>query len=501
MDRNSNSKDTNGGYGRVVKYLGLFGGAQGFSVLMNLLRNKVTSELLGTVGVGLLGLYNRTVQMFSDCTNLSLSYSAVRKLSDIYGNGSREELLHYVKVTRSVALLTGIVGMLLFMLFSPPVMRLLSGSEEFSPFYFVAISPVVLFMAVSGGEVAVLRGARRLNSLAVYTLWSSLSALLVAVPVYYFMGTDGILPSLFVISLLQMAGVLYHTLGLYPYRATPFSKRILRDGVEMLKLGAGYIYATVLVSCSAWLIYSAISAIGGESELGLFSAGFLLMSMLPTVLFAAMDSEYYPRLAASFGNAQVRNAMVNEQVEVHSLVQAPVILAVVLLLPLLMPLLYSGEFMPAVAMAQIAVFSLLFHVLTYPVSFMTLSKGDIVLYMLQETVYNVANVLLVVSGYMHYGLFGAGMGILLTRVLDFGVVYAIAFWRYGFRLSAGAVKYIFMNGTLALLVAGSVFFLGGAMSWLCGVSAVLCSAAVSAYILLRHGKILNRIIERLKLKK
>ena len=188
MSKKITNKGTSGEYGRVVKYLGLLGGAQGLSLLVNLLRNKIASTLLGAVGLGLIGLYNRTVQMFSDCTNLSLSYSAVRKLSDTYENATAEDLAHYVKVTRSIALLTGIVGMLLFVIFSPLVMKYISDGNDYSSWYFVALSPVVLFMAVSGGEVAVLRGARQLNSLAIYTLWTSFVALFVAVPVYFFFG-------------------------------------------------------------------------------------------------------------------------------------------------------------------------------------------------------------------------------------------------------------------------------------------------------------------------
>jgi hypothetical protein len=111
---------------------------------------------MGTVGIGLIGLYNRTVQMFCDCTNLSLSYSAVRKLSDVYENSTADEVAHYVKVTRSIALLTGIAGMLLFIIFSPLVMEFFADGGDYSSWYFVLLSPVILFMAVSGGEVAVM---------------------------------------------------------------------------------------------------------------------------------------------------------------------------------------------------------------------------------------------------------------------------------------------------------------------------------------------------------
>ncbi len=488
-------------YGQVVKYLGLLGGAQGISLLVNLLRNKVASKLLGAVGIGLIGLYSRTVQMFSDCTNLSLSYSAVRKLSDVYENTTSKDVTHYVKVTRSIALLTGLVGMLLFVLFSPLVMKYMSDGEEYSLWYLVSLSPTLLFMAVAGGEVAVLRGVRQLNALALYTLWTSVVALLVSVPLYLLWGINGILPAILIVALFQMFGVLCSTVRIYPYKVAPFSLRLLRDGVEMLRLGAGYIYTTILTSFSVWFIYSSISDIGGESELGLFSAGYLLLSMLPSVLFAALDSEYYPRLAGSFGNVALRNGMVNEQIEVHLLVQTPVILFVISFLPLLLPMLYTVEFLPAVGMTQLAMFGLLFHILTYPISFMPLSKGDVVIFMLQETVYNVVNVALVVLGYHCLGLVGIGFGMLLARLLDFMVAFSISYFRYGFRLSSRAIGYAVVSLVLALTLFCALFLVDGLLAWVCSLVVVILSVLFSIYFLSRHGDIFNKILKRLKLKR
>ena len=501
MGKKVKNNKASGEYSRVVKYLGLLGGAQGLSLLVNLLRNKVASVLIGTVGLGLIGLYNRTVQMFCDCTNLSLSYSAVRKLADTYENATAKDVEYYVKVTRSIALLTGIAGMLLFMLFSPFVIKYISGGDNGSAWYLISLSPTVLCMAVSGGEVAVLRGVRKLNSLAIYTLWTSVAALLVAVPLYFFFGVGGILPAILLIALLQMLGILYSTVRLFAYRVAPFSLRMLRDGVDMLKLGAGYIYTTILTSFSVWLIYSQISQIGGESELGLFSAGYLLLSMLPSVLFAALDSEYYPRLAGSFKNVAVRNAMVNEQIEVHLLVQTPIIQFFVAVLPFLLPLLYSGEFVPAVAMTQLAMFGLLFHILTYPISFMPLSKGDVLVFMLQETVYNVANVALVIMGYSYWGLKGVGAAMLLARGVDFIVAYSISYFRYGFKLSFCSLKYAFVSLILALTLFYAVFCMHGLMSWICAFTAVALSATFSIYYLAYHGNIFSKILKRLKLKR
>ena len=487
-----------GNYGRVIKYLGIFGGAQGVSVLLGLLRNKVASVLLGTVGFGLIALYNRTVQLFCDTTGLSLSLSAVRRMSDVYSNEDSEAVRHCVKVVRSIALLSGLVGMLLMQLSSPLFSQWMFDGDVDCTRRLLLISPVVLFMAVSGGELAILRGVKQPGRIALYTLWTAVTATAVSVPLYYFFGTAGIIPSIFLVALLQMAGALFFSTRLYPYRARPFSRALLREGVDIVKLGAGYIYTTVLVSVSMWYVYQAITRMGGEDATGLFSAGYILVGMLPSILFAAFDSDYYPRLSGIFARTDERNAMVNEHIEVHLLVQVPVILCVIVLLPWLFPLLFEHAFMPALQMAQVAAFALLFHIMTYPISFMPVSKGDTLTFAAQETIYNVAFVLFTLFGFLHYGWLGAGVGMALARVIDLAVVYSIARVRYGFRLSGKAVS---MFG-LAMLAGVAVILpvlVPGAFPWLRHSGAVLAalSVIVSLRALLRHGNLLSSILKRI----
>ena len=498
-----NNKESNmdagvGGYRRVIKYLGIFGGAQGVSVLLSMVRNKFASVLLGTGGFGVIALYNRTVQLFCDTTGLSLSLSAVRRLSDAYCNGDDSEVRHCVKVVRSIALLTGVVGMLLMMLLSPLLSQWMFDGTPDDILGLLLVAPVVLFIAVSGGELAVLRGVKQPGKIAFYTLWTAISAVLVTVPLYYAFGSGGIIPSIFLVALLQTAGALFFSTKLYAYRAKPFSTSLLREGIDIIKLGAGYIYSTVLVSGSLWLVSQVIFKLGGDSAVGIFSAGYLLVGMLPSILFAAFDSDYYPRLSGIFARKEARNAMVNEHIEVHLLVQMPVILGMIMLLPWLFPLFFSAEFVPALAMTQMALFALLFHVMTYPISFMPVSKGDTLTFVVQETIYNVVFMALTLWGFRYHGWVGAGVGMLLARMIDLLVVYSIARSRYGFRLTGRAARFFVMT-----IIFGSVVLaaaLGSAsLPWLryVGCAAVAISAVVSLCLLSRHGNILTSLSKRI----
>lgn len=503
MSETGNKKVNNDSeYQRTIKYLGIFGGAQGVSMFLSIVRNKATSVLLGAAGLGFIALYNRTIQMFSECTNLSLSFSAVRKLSDTYENSDEEELLDCVKVVRSIAFITGLSGMLLFFVFSPLMSNLIFGDQVYYMRRFLMLSPVLFFMAVAGGELAVLRGTRELNKVALYTLWTAVSSVVIAVPLYYFRGLGGIFPAIFLTAFMQMAGALYLSTRRYRYRVSPFSFSLLRQGYDMIKLGVGYIYSSIMTSFSVWLICKSLSDMADDTVTGYFSAMFVLIMLLPSVLFAALDSDYYPRLSGVFGRREERNAMVNGQIEVHVLVQAPLILGFVVLLPEFLPMLYSEEFLPALQMTQVAILGMMFHTMTYPISFMPLSAGDSLTFLLQESIYNIAFVLLVLFGYECCGLYGLGLGMLLLRVLDFAVVSLIAIFKYGFVFSRRVLKCQLMQLLFFVVVLSVVLFVAdGMLMWALGIGAVCCSALASLYVLSRHNSLLNKIYKRLLRKK
>ena len=67
-------------YSHVLKYTGVFGGVQGLNVLIGLVRNKFVAMLLGPGGMGLVSLFNTTVQLISQATNLGIAVSAVRHI-------------------------------------------------------------------------------------------------------------------------------------------------------------------------------------------------------------------------------------------------------------------------------------------------------------------------------------------------------------------------------------------------------------------------------------
>lgn len=487
MGRGEQNNQKKNGYQHTIKYLGIFGGAQGFSMLLNMLRTKMTSVLLGVAGQSIITISNRTIQMFSDCTGLSLAFSAVRRMSDAYENSDDATVEHCVKVVRSIALLTGMLGMLLMLAVTPFISEwIFGGSSDYYLTKLLLLSPVVMLMAISNGEIAILRGTRRLNKVAIYSLATSIISLAISVPLYLFVGLGGIFPAIFATAFLQMCVLLYFTLPHYRYIVSPFSLSLLREGVDMVKMGAGYIFASILTSFAMWLICALLSDLGDGESAGLFSAGFVMITLLPGILFAALDSEYYPRLSGVAAKTDVRNAMVNEQVEVQLLVQAPLLMAFVVAMPLLVPLFYDAEFVPAIAMAQFAMFGMFMRTMTYPISFLPLVNNDTLVFVILESAYNILLVTLVVLGFLYDGYMGVGVGIAVAHTVDFFVVYSVARFRYGMHLSVEAVRYFVVQLPLFIaVIAVSISYSCSWYYWLMGGVLVLVSSAVSLWMFSR----------------
>ena len=106
-------------YTHILKYTGIFGGVQGLNIIVGLVRNKCVAFLLGPAGMGLVALFNSVVNFVSQATNLGISFSAVRHVSELFDQGDEARIQHFVKVVRAWSLLTALLGMLVCLVAGP----------------------------------------------------------------------------------------------------------------------------------------------------------------------------------------------------------------------------------------------------------------------------------------------------------------------------------------------------------------------------------------------
>lgn len=483
-------------YSNILKYTGIFGGVQGINILVGVVRTKLVTWLLGPEGYGLVALFNSTTKLVGESTNLGLAMSAVHEISDAYAKDDSQRLESAVKLIRSWSILTALFGMLVCVLASP-----LLNSYTFSwgdhTLHFVLLSPVIGLTAITSGEMAVLKGTRQLRHLAAISIYGMVGTLIVSVPLYWFWREAAIVPSLVAMALVQMLIVIAFSYRLFPLRFSLRWKH-LSAGKAMVWLGIAFVMAGIMGSGAELVIRAYLNNVDSLDTVGLYSFGYGLTLTSGSLVFSAMETEYFPRLSAIQGIGKQLNSAVNSQIEVSMLLVTPVLVGYMVSLPILLPLLSTGKFLPALSMMQAMVVALLFRAICLPIAYLSLARGDSWSYLLLEGATDVVMVVFVILGYRHWGLTGTGMALTLAYVMELILLVSYMRWRFKYKVSKQVVSYFFMMLPLVLLAYATTYVRNPWIYWPVGIAIFIACTMLSVHILQKKTGVWDKLKAKLR---
>lgn len=440
----SNAKSS---YKSIFKANALFGGVQLYQILIQVIRSKFIAVLLGPSGVGIQGLYTSATRLISDISAMGLSQSAIRDVSEAFGTNDIRRVSRTVKILQRLIWFTGILGAVAVFALSPVLSKTSFGNYEHTiPFMVLAVT--LLFDQLCSGQKVVLQGTHRLKDLAKASAIGSTIGLIVSVPLYYWFGVKGIVPTLVLQSLtaLLLSWYFSRKVKLEPVEIS--YKQTLKDGAGMLKLGLALCFSSILVSLSSYVLRSFISNIGGTSEVGLYVAGFAIVNTYVGMIFTAISTDYYPRLAAVNTDNHKCRQMVNEQGEIATLIMAPLLLICIVFMPLVVYILYSDKFTAANDYITWAICGMLFKLASWVVGFQFVAKAESKLFVINELSASVYGLGLSIAGYMWKGLTGLGIAFLVKFLIYALQVYIIAHKRYGFYFTKDFLKLFVVQSIL-----------------------------------------------------
>lgn len=491
MEKRENSKS----YSHILKYTSLFGGVQGLNILIGLVRNKLVSVILGPGGMGLVSLFNSTIRLVSDSTNFGISMSAVKNISRTMETGDKEQVMQVVQTVRLWSFVTALLGMLACVVLSPWLNDWTFDWGDHT-LHFIMLSPVIALIAVTGGETAILKGGRHLKALAVVSICNMLFALVCSVPLFYFLGQTGIVPSLILMALAQCVLTIAYSYKLYR-PSFLFSKSQFNAGKGMIRLGLAFVVAGIFGSGAEFLIRSYLNNVDGLDAVGLYNAGFVLTMTYVSMVFSSLEADYFPRLSGIKTLGGRLNQTVNHQMEVTLLLISPMLVFFMVLLPIILPLLFSNEFLPIVNMMRFSLLAMYFRAINLPMEYISLSRGDSRSYLLLEAAYYMMFVLLIVVGFRWRGLTGTGVGILVCSAANSVMVLAFVRWKYGYWLSKQVVSYAFIQTLLGVVTCVLTFAFTGVAYWLTGMLLTALSLGISIQILRSKTHLWSSLMEKL----
>ena len=307
-------------YGQILKSSAVIGGSSVVNIGLGIVRTKVMALLLGPAGVGLLGVYSSIADLARTVAGMGINSSGVRQIAEAVGTGDTGRVARTVTTLRRVALLLGLLGALLLVAICLPISQMSFGDNRHAG-AIGCLSLVVLLGSVSGGQLALLQGVRRIGDLARASVWGgvfgTLSSILVVC--FYARAGDagrGIVPSLVCVAAMGIAVSWWYSRKVQIERVAMKWADISAEVSELLKLGFVFMATGFMALGVGYLVRIIVLRKLGEDAAGFYQSAWTLGGLYVGFILQAMGTDFFPRLTAVAQDNSQCNRMVNEQAEV-----------------------------------------------------------------------------------------------------------------------------------------------------------------------------------------
>ena len=381
--------------------------------------------------MGIAGLLNTTVGLLSGFTNFGLDVSAVKSIASINAEEATIKLSKEISVLNRLIWITGIVGTLVTLVFSGWLSKITFGNNDYRN-AFIWLSIVLLFKQLANGHLAVLQGLRKLKFLAQANLFGNLFGLLITIPFYYYWKIDAIVPAIIISSVVSLffTWFYYNKNNIKTIILT--NAEVFSEGKSLLKLGVSLSIISLITLISGYILQVYIGNTKGVGEVGLFSAGFLIINNYVGLVFNAMGTDYYPRLSAiNQDNDKIRVAVL-QQALIAVLIITPIIVLFITFAPFIIKVLYSSKFSPIISMVNFGILGMLFKAVSWSMGYILIAKGDSKLFIKTSISFNSLFLMINIMGYYFYGLQGLGVTFTLNFMIHFFSLKIITFKKYDF---------------------------------------------------------------------
>lgn len=457
------SDEERGIYRRIMKGAAVFGGTQAVQVLTSIVRGKLVALILGAAGMGVSALLYSAMQPVQQLFALGLPTAAVGAVNGAEDDGER---WRRVAAFRRVTLWLGLAAMAFMALASPLLDSLVFGGRTAGgrmphSLWFAGLGVAVLLQMLAAAENTILQCIGRLRRLALCNATGPVAGLLTGVPLYWAYGVDGIMPAIVTLSAATWGVTRWQTRGLVP----PLAPLSVRGSVALVRPMAALGVAMTAMAVAATLVTLAVNAfvnrLGTTADVGFYAAAVIITQQCTSMVFAALSTDYYPRLSSLASDAEATREFMSQEAEVSVLVAAPLAVCLTIAAPVVVPLLLSREFAAIVPLVSLMSLTFVMRAYYQPLDYLCLARSDRRLYLINECMSAFKTLVLMCGGYWLFGLLGLGYGAVACAATDVALSVALVRWRYGIAYRRRTHVLALTLVTLTALTTAAALTLGG----------------------------------------
>jgi len=460
-------QESQSSYRQIFKATSIFGGVQVFSILIAVIRSKFIAVFLGPVGMGISGLLTESISLIGALTNFGLSTSAVKNVAAANASGNQQRIAEMIAVLRKWVWITGLLGFAVTLILSPWLSYVAFGNKDYTV-SFMVISITLLIAQLSSGQSVILQGMRQIGYLAKAGMVGSVLGLLTSIPLYFFLGEKGIVPSIVTSSITTLFLSWYFSSKIKLPIVAVSRETVFNEGKGMLSLGFMLSLSGLITLGLSYLVRIFISRRGGVADVGLYGAGFSIINSYVGLIFSAMGTDYYPRLAGVAHDNKAASNEINQQGEVALLIIAPILCIFLVYIDWAIILLYSKKFIAINSMIHWAALGIFFKAASWSVGFLLLAKGATKVFFWNELFSSIYLLGLNLAGYYYWGLTGLGISFMIGYIIHLIQMVWVTGQLYGFRYSSKFIKIFFIHLSVVVFCFLNMKFFHGVARYFVG---------------------------------
>lgn len=438
-------------FARILRSSALMGGASVLVLVAAFLRTKAIALMVGPAGVGLAGILVTFNGLFAMAAGWGLATAGVRTVAA----AAPEEQAAKMTAVRWLGVRLSWFGLLaVAVLFAPIGLWTFQPTDRHILELGLAGLAVPLLVA-AGMWGALLQAQGHLRALATTQVVSAFAGVLLGLPLVYLchqaghslLGvTLGILVATGAPAVFMWWAARKHcpaVVGTVPDRA------LIR---ELLQLGGALMVVGLLSQLSAYVARWIVLRHFGLESAGHYQAALAIASSLPGFVFAAMATDFFPRVAAAKDETEARS-LVEKQIQAGLLLALPLLAALLTMGRVCIHWLYTADqFEPAIPLLTWMVWGVFFRLVSWPMGFWLQARGSNRSVLAVELVSNLILGLLpwVLIGPL--GLVGAALAFAAGYVAYAVLMALVMRWRTGHWIGARTWAWVGLAG-LALAVA------------------------------------------------